>query len=93
MPFTKPYQSRYHALKPISILLTLSIVLVSMILGSIMAVVLSWAWLLFTATMLAVEALRLRLKSSKVPASTRTPVTIEGVYTAVDGSSHLKSNG
>jgi hypothetical protein len=93
MPFTSPYDSRSYVLKPVSILLVLGIVLVNLILGSIIAVVLSWAWLAIAATMLIVDALRLRFKSLTVRTPRKAPVTIEGIYSAIDGSSQSKSNG
>ena len=86
MSLTSPYDSRYQALKPIPLILTLSLVLVSMILGSIIAVVLSWAWLLFSAMMLAVQAVRMRIKSFMSRNSRNSPITVEGVYSVVSNS-------
>jgi hypothetical protein len=86
MSFFSPYASRYYALKPIPHLLTVSLMLVSMILGSIIAVVLSWAWLFFTVTMLVFQALRMRVMSFRAGESHNAPVTIDGVYSVVGGS-------
>jgi hypothetical protein len=86
MSLFSPYASRYYALKPIPHLLTVSLVLVSMILGSIMAVVLSWGWLLFTVTMLMIHALRMRIMSFWVREPRNQPATIDGVYSVVSGS-------
>jgi hypothetical protein len=93
MPFTLPYHSRSHVLKPVSILLVFGIVLVNLILGSIIAVVLSWVWLAIAAMTLIVGALRLRFKSLTVRTPRKAPVTIEGIYSTIDGSSQPKSNG
>lgn len=86
MSLFSPYASRYYAIKPIPHLLTLSLVLVSMILGSIMAVVLSWGWLLFTITMLLIHALRIRIMSFRTGEPRNESVTIDGVYSVLSGS-------
>jgi multidrug efflux pump subunit AcrB len=74
MSYTSPYNNRYQALQPIPLMGTIGMVLISLLFGSILAVLFSWAWLVVTVTMLAAHAMRPRHKSKLQPKAVKPTV-------------------
>ena len=62
------------------VFLTILIVLAGIILGSILAVALSWVWLMFTIWALMIQAVRMRLAAMQQRFTLRNPITTQGIY-------------